>query len=94
MLRELVANRVPFAISPQKKGETLEEFRKRRAAHPNATFQRPESDEQYKARLAREGVAIKQVLGRLINGRAYAQGDQDTRRELMIEQIARVRARF
>ncbi len=82
-----------MATSPQKKGETLEEFRVRRAAHPNATWQKPESDGQYKARLTREGVAIKQALARLITSPAYQRADQDTRRELMTEQIARVRAR-
>ncbi len=93
VLKALIENRVPVSFSPQKTGETAEEFKARKARSPGAKRKVAEDDAQYRARLKREGQAIRQNLGRLMGLRKFKDADPDERREMMKGEISRVRSR-
>ncbi len=94
VIDELDKAGVSLSVSPQSKGETDEEFRKRKLVSPGAHRKVAETTDQWKSRLEREARAINQAVLAEMTRSAYKKADDDTKRELLRKQVSAARAKI
>lgn len=94
VIDELDKAGVSLSVSPQSKGETDEEFKKRKLVSPGAHRKVSETTDQWKNRLEREARAINQAVLVEMTRSAYKKADDETKREMLRKQVSSARAKI